>query len=409
MSEIQKYSFNYEDYGRFRDIGSDGSAFKNARKAKLQKLNIESTIYGLVFPAPAQGQAAEAAEVAAPANGAQAPKYIITFNGTNNNDININTGVIKTIVEAQKDVLPTDPSKFKNKLKNIIEELTKENKTADLTANTPLKDELDENNTVKRGIQTIILEAYVHQNVIKILTIVYAYFVLIEITSGKVPQGKPEVPPQPLPLPKPIEDIINPDPQNPDPQNPNTVLTAFFGNLFDPFAGNAEYVAELERISEGEGIQNGGILGQILRGEPITTILSEKTDSNHPVYKHLRTGKVTYHETVPTENKGDGYDAAVNSNIASLKTALVGADSNDESSEKMKRARALAGLLRRMQYFRAKKGFGQGGPSAAANNDLLKFVLDTFPLFTKMSTDDVDIVNTENVVKSGGKILKKKH
>lgn len=392
MSEAQKiYSFNKEDLLKLSNskINIDENLkFKEARKAKLQKLNIESTIestiYGLVFPAPAQGQAAEAAEVAAPANGAQAPKYIITFTGTNNNDININTEVIKTIVQAQKDVQPANA--FKGELKTIIEQLTKENKTADLTANTPLEDGKNAAGKEVNGIKTIILEAYVHQNVIKILTIVYAYFVLIEKIN--VIQTTPQNPePNPLPVIPPLK-----------PEYDDDVLKPFFGNLFDPFMdGTTNLVDEIEKFPE--------ILTAILSGDKIK-------DSIPPALEYLNTGIVVSVNNVV----GKGYNAALTDNMYSLcgpnneGGALANIDKMTPNIEA--RGRALAGLLRKMQYYRARKAI-QGSPEKptpgvinAANNDLLKFVLDTFPLFTKMSTDDVDIVNG---VQLGGKILKKKH
>lgn len=373
MSEAQKYSFNKEDYERFGDIDSDinGLKFKEARKAKLQGLTIQDAPqgYALVEPVPA-----------APANAAPASQiqYVITFDA---DIININTKVIKELVDADKG--KDESTTFKWNLKTKIGDLNTQTNT--------ITDKLSSGADVK----TIILEAYVHQNVIKILTIVYAYFVLIEITSGKGTQDKPEPEPKPKPTPTPPkiqDDIINPQ---------DVTLTAFFGNLFDPFHGKAEYVAKLEELAE----KNDKMLENILNGKEINIPQNNDGDQVlNALLTHL--GKNTIIDVYNPDNSQEpkklpgGYNAAIQNNIESLKGALAGSD-----EEKDQRAPALAGLLRRMQYYRAKKGFGQGGPSAAANNDLLKFVLDTFPLFTKMSVEDVNTVG----VQLGGKILKKKH
>jgi hypothetical protein len=245
----------------------------------------------------------------------------------------------------------------------------------------------------------IILEQYVKQNVVKILTIVYAYLVLLEkVKNNKLIKEEilpGPVPPGPKPQPKPKPTIFE----------SLTTASDLFGNLFDPFLQdvNGQDGQVLNFVDEIE--KNEQLLGAILSGE----LIPENTLQDGQLKIHLTQSPVI-NIANPSQIKGNGYDFAVKDNIETLKEKLrqKGQDKDQVQDLDDNIAKGLVSLLRHMQYYRAKQG-GSGPGSDAATNDLLKFVLTTFPIFTQMGTKDVQVL-PEGEKKQGGFSKKsKKH
>lgn len=248
-----------------------------------------------------------------------------------------------------------------------------------------------------KEVKEIILDQYVKQNVIKILTIVYAYIVLLE----KVQAATGDTP-----------NLPEPSPPSPSAPGNDGEYDWVEGNNWPPIPGVDG--------PEDNGDNNYNLITQALETlfnnqgfNPFMTktqnfIEEYENQSGKPALKAiLYATELPNDYTIPVSLNQvlEVYPTVLARNQTALNANLTDGENKDN------KVKSLISLLRRMQYYQAKKRAleAKGGPgSVAANDDLLRFVLDTFPLFTKMSTGDVDTIQEKRVAPAGGKLIKKK-
>lgn len=365
-------------------------AFKNLRKGLLDALQ----------PVPSDAEPV-----------AQGPKFFVK--AVNPEKISIDVDAIKKYIETPPEQGNEQGKKSKKEeLSQLIGRMNASTFKIDANGNElatkefiiqTLPAKLDGDNA-----KQIILEQYVKQNVIKILTIVYAYIVLLEkVNATGSLILEPGVPPGNGPQQANTgnngnesedgwlddEDYIpGAQDEQKDPNRPiitkekmKQILLQLFGNLYNPFQkGPTSFVSKFDAQKV--------ILAHVFNGDVLTQYDINDLDNNeNSVFRsHIGAAMATLPDNL-IDNTSAGYNNKLVQNLFNINYNLIG----DNIQDKMTKARMLVGLLRRVQYYKAKARdlAAKGGPGAnGANDDLLRFVLDTFPLFTKMSTGDVNTI-----------------